>query len=141
MKFNCKYIKELSLNNFISNKTTNGLFNFNQVKNLRLRVPPNFNGALIFVGVSWCGHCVQTKPQIEKVAETYGMQFPVFHIDGEKSDNKILLNLLKVQGFPTIFLVNKNGELKLYSGNRNAKDISQEICKVSHNKKTCMIIN
>ena len=63
------------------------------------------------------------------------MEFPVGFVDGNKETNKQLLNLLKVSGFPTIFIV-YNNKLYKYEGERKAEYILSYMCKIS-NKNIC----
>lgn len=94
------------------------------------------NGFL-FVGAGWCGFCQRAKPEIEKLAKITGLRAPVVFVDGADTKNKNLLNLLEIEGFPTIFLI-INNKLVKYEGNRVAEEILSAMCKKS-DKTTCFI--
>ena len=94
------------------------------------------NGFL-FVGAGWCGFCQRAKPEIEKLAKITGLNIPVISVDGADNKNKNLLNLLDIEGFPTIFLI-INNKLVKYEGNRLAEEILSTMCKKS-NKTICFL--
>jgi thiol-disulfide isomerase/thioredoxin len=89
----------------------------------------------IFVGAEWCGYCRKVAPEIDNLATSSGMRLPVFFVDGGKKENKLLLNLLKVVSFPTIFLVFEN-KLTVYNGDRNVQSFLAGMCNLS-NKSLC----
>jgi hypothetical protein len=62
---------------------------------------------------------------------------PIVFVDGADNKNKNLLNLLEIEGFPTIFLI-INNKLVKYEGNRVAEEILSAMCKKS-DKTTCFI--
>ncbi len=97
----------------------------------------NVKNGFIFVGAGWCGFCQRTKPEIEKLAKITGLNTPVLFVDGADSKNKNLLNLLEIEGFPTIFLI-INNKLVKYTGNRIAEEILSTMCKKS-DKTICFI--
>ena len=94
------------------------------------------NSGLVFVGAQWCGHCKAMKPEIQKIAVIGGFRLPVLFVDGSKDSNKHLLNLLGIEGFPTIFIVKKK-ILTKYTGQRDHVSILHELCK--SNDKMCFL--
>jgi thioredoxin-like negative regulator of GroEL len=81
--------------------------------------------ALLFVNVSWCGHCTRAKPLMEKVATALGSTVPVLSVDGDK--NKALAQQLEVQSYPTILLATKEGAIT-FLGERTFDQIIGFVC-------------
>lgn len=88
--------------------------------------------ALLYVNVSWCGHCRAARPIMEKVSGVLGSVVPVYSIDGTKRDD--LVEALGVQGFPTIFYVSQAGALYKYEGERTVDHITSAVCQYSENR-------
>lgn len=120
--FDNSLIREVTLKNFIKEN--------NCVKT------KNVQNGIVFVGAHWCGHCATMKPEIEKVAIIGGIRLPVLFVDGAKDSNKQLLNILGVEGFPTVFIIKKNKLVK-YKGGRDHVSIIHELCK--SNDKMCFL--
>jgi thiol-disulfide isomerase/thioredoxin len=97
----------------------------------------NVKNGFLFVGAGWCGFCQRAKPEIEKLAKITGLSMPVISVDGADIKNKNLLNLLEIEGFPTIFLIINNKLIK-YEGNRVAEEILSSMCKKS-DKTICFL--
>ena len=84
-------------------------------------------GGIVIVKTDWCGHCVRTIPELEKVSVITGKSYPIFKIDADK--NQKLLKEMNVNGFPTIYFINKDGTLSTkYEKDRQAKKFLEEIC-------------
>lgn len=118
-----KLIKEIDIRDF-RKVATDKIGSVNGVQTKRIK-----NG-FIFVGASWCGYCKSFAPEIDKLANITGLNYPVSFVDGNKDSNNQLLNLLKVSGFPTIFIV-YNYKLYKYEGQRNIENIIAEMCRIS----------
>ena len=71
--------------------------------------------ALLVVFAPWCGHCRRFEAQLAR----YGADIPVFGLNGDAED----ASALGVQGFPTLFIVEKNGRLTRYNGDRDLQHI------------------
>ncbi len=75
---------------------------------------------------NWCGHCVQFKPEWEKIkaeidkAKKEGKM--ITYEEYEDGANKDVMEREGIGGYPTI-RIKKNGEMKEYTGPRNAKVI------------------
>lgn len=121
-------IKEIDIKDFrkVDNKK---LGSVNGVQTKRLK-----NG-FVFVGANWCGYCKSFAPEVNKLANVAGLDYPVTFVDGDKDENKQLLNLLKVSGFPAFFIV-YNYKLYKYEGVRKMEYIISEMCKLS-DKNIC----
>ena len=53
-------------------------------------------------GTEWCGHCKRTKPDFEKLQNSYKGPIKIMYIDCEDDNNKELISKQKIKGFPTI---------------------------------------
>ena len=84
--------------------------------------------ALLFVNVSWCGHCVRAKPEMNKVATMMGSVVPVYSVDGDKFDG--MVKGWGVSSFPTILYVNQ-GRAVAYDGDRTADLSVGWVCRQS----------
>ena len=82
--------------------------------------------ALLYVNVTWCGHCKRTKPIMEKVSGILGSMVPVYSIDGD--DRPDLAKALGVEGFPTIVYVDQPGSVFVYEGERSVDAIASFVC-------------
>ena len=98
----------------------------------------NYGDTLLVVTTSWCQHCVRLKPELEKFAKIYGKTFPILNIDADTEENKKLLKTLKVEGFPTIFLVSNSIVSEKYEGDREASSLSKGICTFTK-KRICFM--
>lgn len=122
MKFNTSLIKEIGLSDLMEK---NGKITTRNVKN-----------GVIFIGADWCGHCKNTKPEVERLALITGFRMPVLFINGADQKNSQVLKLLKVRGYPTFFLVS-NYKLISYEGPRTSDAILATLCNL--NADTCML--
>lgn len=99
-------------------KNVNGKFYINLAKN---------TGGMVIVKAEWCGYCKRTMPELFKVSQLTGSMFPIFKIDSDV--NKNLINKMGVQGFPTIFFIEKDGLISSkYSQDRECQKFLDEIC-------------
>jgi thiol-disulfide isomerase/thioredoxin len=87
-------------------------------------------GGLLMISVNWCGHCKRTLPILKEVSEKLGSAFPIFKLDADI--NKKAVNTLNVDGFPTIFYIDRNGKIgKTFSGDRTIGGFLNGICDAS----------
>lgn len=108
----------------------------NDFDNLKIKHPKfkNKNGLIMF-GTNWCPHCQHLKPVIKALGKM-DKSFVVGAVDCDKQ--KIISDKLNVQGYPTLFIVKKNGSLKEYKGGRNLSNLVLHMCKALKNKnKIC----
>lgn len=70
-------------------------------------------------GVDWCPHCVNAKPEFEKLKETIGDRANVVFVNPEK--DKAAAQGFEIHGYPTFYLV-KDGQQIKYNGNRKHAD-------------------
>lgn len=104
-----------------------------QNKNIEVLNKDNFskiyytNSMLFMYGTS-CGYCKAAKPEIEKVAlkaheenTKKKTSYRVFAIDAWNENNALVLRQFPFGGkVPTIFLMNKQGDVLKYTGTRAA---------------------
>ncbi len=91
--------------------------------------------ALLYVNVSWCGHCRAARPIMEKVSGVLGSQVPVYSIDGDARGD--LAKALRVKGFPTIVYVAQGGARYPYDGPRTVDAIASAVCHHSEKYHFC----
>jgi thiol-disulfide isomerase/thioredoxin len=88
------------------------------------------SGGMIIVKNDWCIHCRRVLPVLEKTSKKLGTAYPIFKLDGDS--NKKSIDLLKIEGFPTIFLINRDGKItKKYEGGRTEQEFLTSICSES----------
>ena len=86
--------------------------------------------------VSWCGHCVKTKPEFQKLVDSYKGKVKVVMIDCEATENKELVKSQKIQSYPTIrFYKNglMGGESQEYTGERTYSNFAQYLGGIEGN--------
>ena len=87
----------------------------------------------------WCGHCKSLKDDLIFLAN--GLKSENFKIASINSDNVATSKVcesLKIQGFPTLFMINTDGTLKNYNGvDRSIEALLAEICKHTNSKTCC----
>lgn len=83
--------------------------------------------AVIVVGVSWCGHCIQFKPQLAAMAPK--LKVGVYWVDGEQDPR---VDAWKVEGYPTIYYHCSAGGLYKYDGPRTLEGIRGFIATVEN---------
>lgn len=76
--------------------------------------------SLIAVLADWCGHCRRLKDS-GTLAEV-SKKIPVITISDQHGQAQQLMQSAKSSGFPTL-IVFKSGDMKLYKGDRSARDI------------------
>lgn len=85
-------------------------------------------GGLLMVKADWCGHCVRTLPILEDLSKKLGNSYPIYKLDSDA--NPRIVAGLGVQGFPTIFYVNRDGKVgKRYNDDRSIPSFLNGICK------------
>ena len=72
----------------------------------------------------WCGHCQRTKPEFEKLKNSYNGSVKVMMINAEADEHKDLIQRQNIQGFPTIryYPSGLGSNYTEYSGNRQSDD-------------------
>jgi thiol-disulfide isomerase/thioredoxin len=89
----------------------------------------------------WCGHCKRLHPTYESFATDVKKQYPMLHvtrIDMQKHGQQVKDERIgeeefgaplstAVKGFPTIMLFRKDGDTRLYSGERTQDGLMQAV--------------
>lgn len=73
---------------------------------------------LVLVYAPWCGHCVQYKPEFEKMVATSNRNIQVAQLRDDMV-NKAPLKNANINSYPSVILVNKEGEVVEEIQNRN----------------------
>jgi thiol-disulfide isomerase/thioredoxin len=85
-------------------------------------------GGLLMVKADWCGHCKRTLPILEDLSKKLGDSYPIYKLDSDA--NPRIVAGLNVQGFPTIFYVNRDGKVgKRFNDDRSVPSFLNGICK------------
>lgn len=95
----------------------------------------NGEPGMLLIHATWCGHCKHFIPIYQNLSRKLGVRFPCVAIESEelKKDNGKLSKALSIEGYPTIKFFDQHGKIvKDYNGNRNEKDILNNICQVYH---------
>lgn len=117
-------VTELTLEDFRKAKPSNKL----------IIVHPKFkdNFGMIMAYMPWCPHC--RNPETIKLwtdlAKIMKGKFVFGAVNGEnrKGDNHILCQALKVNGYPSIYLIRKDKRIHPYKGSRSVKDLLKFVC-------------
>ena len=83
--------------------------------------------ALLYVNAKWCGHCKNTRPVMQDVAQILGSVVPVYDVDSDANADLISQLGSKVEGFPTIIYKNGNS-LKVFGTERSVDNIQGFVC-------------
>jgi len=83
----------------------------------------------IFIDIyaTWCGPCKLLKRKTftnKEVGSYFNTNYISLSLDGEKGDGAILANKYRIPGYPTLIVLNKNGELvNMETGYLDANDL------------------
>lgn len=67
---------------------------------------------IVFFYTDWCGFCQRFAPTFDKITKGSKVKknFAVAFVNCEKEENGKLMQEYGVQGFPTVFVIDKNGK-------------------------------
>lgn len=110
-------------------------------------VNPEFKNKLAIIKfyAPWCPHCTDMVDDLTFLARElnkYGFMIGAFNCTNETKNNHKIPELLKIQGFPTLMLMDETGKLMSSEDTLRGRDIESllgGICTytTSRNKKTC----
>lgn len=87
-------------------------------------------GGMLIVKTEWCGFCRSTLPILEELSKKLGQNYPIVKLDADS--NSLTTKMLGVQGFPTIFYIDRNGKIgNKHDGDRTVPVFLTKICEVS----------
>lgn len=82
--------------------------------------------ALFSVVAPWCGYCLRLSEQVRQARQS--TQMPSYYVVGDGDDlSKQLSRAMGVQGYPTIYVIERDGKLTTYEGDRSAGALSNTI--------------
>ncbi len=93
----------------------------------------NNQPAFVMYFTEWCGHCKRTKPEFNKLMESYKGPVKIMMIDCEAAENAELVKQQGIKGFPTIryYPSGMGSDFQEYSGERTFPQFQQFLNKVS----------
>jgi thiol-disulfide isomerase/thioredoxin len=74
---------------------------------------------MLLVYAPWCGHCKMMMPQYEAASNQTTARFA--RLEGAKAQD--FMREKQIRGFPTVFTVNKNGEVAPYQSGRDTNSL------------------
>jgi thiol-disulfide isomerase/thioredoxin len=84
---------------------------------------------MIFFGAGWCHYCVKASPEFEKAAKMLGSSYNFYFLDCS-DDGSFANKNFKVNGYPTIKFVSKNGVVgEDYTGERKMNSFIDAVLK------------
>lgn len=78
---------------------------------------------LLFFTLEGCGHCEKMKPTWNLLKKNYGNNGYIKLIEVKAKENQDLVQLYKVEGFPTLLYVKDEKKVSEYQGNRTYEDL------------------
>ena len=63
---------------------------------------------------TWCGPCQAMSPMLQRLAQEYEGRIKVLKVDVDK--NQALASAARIMSIPTLFFINKNGDIQRYVG-------------------------
>jgi thiol-disulfide isomerase/thioredoxin len=89
--------------------------------------------AFIMFYAPWCVHCRTTKPEFEKLKESYKGSIKIIAINCDDDENKELVAQQQVKGFPTIryYPSGLSGKYDEYNGDRTAEGFKEYVSQVT----------
>jgi protein disulfide-isomerase-like protein len=73
----------------------------------------------------WCKHCKQLEPILEHLGSVAPSNVIIAHCDA--TVERALASRFQVKGYPSIFHINKAGEVRKYDGQRSFEELSDYI--------------
>lgn len=101
------------------------------------RVMKSNRTAVVAFVAPWCGHCQRMAPEYSKAAESLSPLVPFYAVDCDVDANKALCAQQEVQGFPTIKVFPRGGQLpsqKYEAGERTENNIVRWAARSVPNK-------
>jgi thiol-disulfide isomerase/thioredoxin len=86
---------------------------------------------MIMIGAKWCGFCQQLKPIWKQLREE-AKEHTIAAVDAMK--NQELIHIMGITGYPTIFIVMNNGNIKEYTGPRTVEALKKKLPKLRKKK-------
>lgn len=67
---------------------------------------------IVFFYTDWCGFCQRFAPTFNKITKMKEIKenFAIAFVNCEKEENQEIMHEYNVQGFPTVFVIDKNGK-------------------------------
>ena len=71
---------------------------------------------------TWCGPCQAMSPMLQRLAQEYEGRIKVLKVDVDK--NQALASAARIMSIPTLFFINKNGDIQRYVGGMPYQQLS-----------------
>ena len=84
---------------------------------------------LVFFYTDWCGFCQKFAPTYDKISKNSKIKknFAVAYVNCEKEENRDLMVEYGIQGFPSVFVIDKQGKKTQLDNNTFFNDDSKEV--------------
>jgi thiol-disulfide isomerase/thioredoxin len=88
------------------------------------------NGSILYVNVSWCGHCKRARPIMTQIAQQLGGAVPVYDVDGDMWKQFLQKNLGDdaPKSYPTILFLGKDGSTVEFDDERTFQNLMAFAC-------------
>lgn len=73
------------------------------------------NITFVLIYADWCGHCHNYLPQWEEFENLPGRNANIMKVHYDMMENIPLIQHAKIQGYPSVIKVNKNGSMEQYN--------------------------
>ncbi len=80
------------------------------------------------IAAEWCGYCTRLANSMHQARSIGG--FPCYYVQGDRGLGGHLMKAMQAQGFPTVFIIDVNGGLSHYEGERTAEALCAAVAPV-----------
>ena len=89
-------------------------------------IQPNEQKSLVLFYAPWCPHCKSMLPEWAKLKSNNKTDIAIKKVNSD--DNPELCKQYKIEGFPTVLLIDSNGQvIAIYEGARTAESLAEFI--------------
>ena len=72
----------------------------------------NSKNGILNIYAPWCSHCVKLAEIYKEISVLFLNKFNFYACNSENKKNFKIINELKIEYYPTLFIVNKQGNIK-----------------------------
>lgn len=91
---------------------------------------------VVFFYTDWCGYCQRFAPTFNKITKTraFKKDFAVAYVNCEKPENSTLMQEFNVTGFPTVYVIDKEGNKHQLDNQNFFGDDAEKLVKENINE-------